>query len=409
MEESFHTFSDDSIVRLRQSEFPANETMPHIRIIKSIEDIEKVRSIWEAFQVHPVANINYYLESLKNDPQVISPCVLLFYESNMLRLIVVGRIIEMNLVFKIGYLPVYKTRARVLSIIEQGVMGNCGDQDARYIVEALMDLLAQGEADMAHLASIPVESPIYLCARKAPKVLFRGYLSPCEKRWELHLAGSYQQFLEGLSPKSRSTNLRSYRKVERAFKDRLTMRVVSDPEDLAAAFDEMEAVASKTYQRRLGTGFMNTPQERRLLKSLAHREMVSADLLYIDNEAVAFCYGLHHKQVYVYETPGYDPKYADYRVGNYLLLKLIERLCNNSTTKIIDFGLGDAQYKQVYSNKVVVESNVRIFAPTWKGFSLNFARTLTFLISKIIANLLKRFDIYDRVKRFARARMRSHN
>jgi hypothetical protein len=397
------------MVGLKQIPVSAAEDKPDIRIVRSLEDIEGVRAIWEALQVHPESNLDYYLESLKKDPTIVAPCVILSSAANREPVMVVGRVIETDLVFKIGYLPVYKTRGRVLSILEQGVLGDCRDQDAEHIVAVIMNLLAEGEADMAHFASLSIQSPIYIYARKSPRVLCRGYLAPCEKRWELHLTGSYQQFLEGLSPKSRSTNLRSQRKLEKAFKDRLSLKVVSDPESLPAALDEMETVACKTYQRQLGTGFMNTPQERSLLEALARRGMLSIDLLYIDRKPAAFCYGLHHKHVYVYETPGYDTAYADYRVGNYLLLKLIERLCRDTAIKIVDFGLGDAQYKQVYSSNVVIESNVRIFAPTWKGLNLNMARTSTFLAAHLMATLLKRLDVYARVKRFVRERMRSRH
>jgi hypothetical protein len=397
------------MVGLKQSPASAAEDKPDIRIVRSLEDIEGVRAIWEALQVHPESNLDYYLESLKKDPTIVAPCVILSSAAKRDPVLVVGRIIETDLVFKIGYLPVYKTRGRVLSILEQGVLGDCRDQDAEHIIAFIMNLLAEGEADMAHLASLSIESPIYLYARKSPRALCRGYLASCEKRWELHLSGGYQQFLEGLSPKSRSTNLRSQRRLEKAFKDRFTIKVVSDQESLPAALDEMETVACKTYQRQLGTGFMNTPQERSLLEALARRGMLTIDLLYIDQQPAAFCYGLHHKHVYVYETPGYDPKYADYRVGNYLLLKLIERLCDESNTKIVDFGLGDAQYKQIYSNKVVVESNVRIFAPSWKGLHLNMARTTTFLVGNVMAYLLKRLDVYARIKRYLRARMQNRD
>lgn len=394
------------MTRLKQTDMSAAEANRSIRIIRSVEEIENVRSIWESLQVHPSSHIDYFLESIKGDSKIVAPCVILYFVSNRLQTIIVGRIIATRLIFKIGYLPIYKTNGRVLSILEHGILGVCGDEDARYIVTEIIRLLAQGEADMAHLASLSIDSPIYRCARSLPTAWSRGYLASPEKRWTLHLPGSYPQFLEGLSPKSRSTNLRSTRKLEKAFKNRLQIRVVSDPADLAAALDEMETVASKTYQRRLGTGFMNTPQERSLLEAMASHGMVALDLLYIDKKLAAFCYGLHHKEVYLYETPGYDPEYADHRVGNYLLLKLIERLCDDSHTKIIDFGLGDAQYKQVYSNQAAVESHVRLFAPSWKGLRLNIARTSTFLFNNVMDYLLKRFSVYDRIKRYVRARMR---
>lgn len=152
---------------------------------------------------------------------------------------------------------------------------------------------------------------------------------------------------------------------------------------------------------------MNTPQERSFLESMARRGMLSIDLLSIDDKPVAFCYGFHYKHVYLYNTPGYDPEFAAYRVGNYLLLKQIERLCEDPTVRVIDFGMGDAQYKQVYSNRVTMESHVRIFAPARKGLCLNMARSLTLIVDDTITRILKKSNLYARIKRLVRDRLRN--
>lgn len=224
------------------------------RIIRTIEEVESVRSIWEEWQVHPTSNINAYLESLRTDSKTITPCVILLSERGVPRTLAIGRVIEADLEFKVGYFPVYRTRGRVLSLLDIGILGSEGDEEARHLINTIMSLLAHGKADMAHVACLPVESQTYALARKLPNPWWRSYFITAEKRWSLHLPGSYQQFFKGLSSKSRSTNSRSQRKLEKTFGNSLRIRCVVNPEEVGAAMNEMDIVAARTYQRGLGTG-----------------------------------------------------------------------------------------------------------------------------------------------------------
>jgi Acetyltransferase (GNAT) domain len=387
---------------LNFAQTPPIQDIGHIRVITTIEEIEDIRPLWEHWQRHPSTTIDAFLESLQGDKTLACPFVMLAYLKNEPQCLLVGRILETKLEFNIGYFPLYRTQGRVLSILDKGVLGDVPEQCSELLIKAVMDRLAKGDADMAHLACLPIESPIYDKARTLPGFLFRSYVLTAEKRWSLHLAGDYKQFLDQLSAKSRNNAMRSRKKFENTFADRLEIRCVTQPKDLEIALAQVEQVAAKAWQRRMGTGFMNTEQELNLLRFMAKADSLSIDLLLVDGNPIAFCYGIHYQSVYLFLTPGYDPDYAEYRAGNYLLLRLIERLCAHPTISKIDFGIGDVQYKQVYSNLVFMESHVRIFAPTWKGFRLNAARSTSFLVTNILTAILKKLNIYKQIKQFAR-------
>ena len=62
----------------------------------------------------------------------------------------------------------------------------------------------------------------------------------------------------------------------------------------------------------------------------------------------------------------------------YLVIRVIEGFCDGHREGVteVDFGTGHAQYKQVLSNQEWCETSVYIFAPTFKGISINVVRSL---------------------------------
>ena len=71
-----------------------------------------------------------------------------------------------------------------------------------------------------------------------------------------------------------------------------------------------------------------------------------AYVLYLDDEPVAFWQGQAYNGVFSTGVPGFDPAYADHRVGNYVLFKLIADLCADESIETLDYGFGDAEYKR---------------------------------------------------------------
>ncbi len=74
-------------------------------------------------------------------------------------------------------------------------------------------------------------------------------------------------------------------------------------------------------------------------------------------------------------TGGFDDAYAEHRVGIYLLMRVIEDACADPSSIVLDFGPGDAAYKEQYSNESREERNVVVFAPTFRARRINATRT----------------------------------
>ena len=100
-----------------------------------------------------------------------------------------------------------------------------------------------------------------------------------------------------------------------------------------------------------------------------------AYVLYLDDEPIAFWQGQAYNGVFSTGVPGFDPAYAEHRVGNYVLFKLIADLCADESIDTLDYGFGDAEYKRRFGTRSWEEQDVHLFAPTAKGFRTNAIRS----------------------------------
>jgi CelD/BcsL family acetyltransferase involved in cellulose biosynthesis len=91
--------------------------------------------------------------------------------------------------------------------------------------------------------------------------------------------------------------------------------------------------------------------------------------------------------------------------GAGLFTKVIEGFCDDNRDGVtgLDFGPGNAQYKEVLSNQRWRETAVYIFAPSLKGISLNVIRTIIEGMDETIKKALARTNLLQRIKKHWRA------
>jgi CelD/BcsL family acetyltransferase involved in cellulose biosynthesis len=175
--------------------------------------------------------------------------------------------------------------------------------------------------------------------------------------------------------------------------------------DLEQIFRDLVSVADTTYQRALGAAFSDTEEGRALVRlSLAHG-WFRAWVLYRRDEPIAFWQGTVYNRVYMSGIPGYKPEYRPYRVGIYLLMKVIEDLCADPNVDFLDYGPGDADYKRQFSSENWEERDVVVFAPTLRSVRINTVRTVILAGAKVAKATVERVGIADRIKAGWRQRL----
>jgi hypothetical protein len=344
-------------------------------VARSIEEVEALRAAWEAMSWEgPDPEIDYYLAVLRSRPDVAArPHVVRLEDGSSPGIMFVGRLEDTRLTTWVGYWRVHQPALRSITLVHGGVAGVETQAEASALVDELCACLARREADAVSLPSLRIDSPLYVAAASRPSFL-RRQVPATRLRWRLRVPETFEEFVRSRSKKTRE-NTRLYRnRLLRDFED-VSVRVYRKPEDARLLFRELDRVAAKTYQRGLGVGFADTAEDRALTTLGLERGWFRAHVLYVRDTPIAFWPGFAYNRTFFVGTPGYDPQYAEYRVGTFLLLRVIEYLCSDDEVDVLDYGFGEADYKRRFGNECYQEGDVLVFAPTFRATRINLTRT----------------------------------
>jgi CelD/BcsL family acetyltransferase involved in cellulose biosynthesis len=171
---------------------------------------------------------------------------------------------------------------------------------------------------------------------------------------------------------------------------------------------DVDGIARKTYQRGLGVGFTDSFEMHRRLSLEAEKGWLRGYVLYVQNAPSAFWIGTLYLGTFHSDYMGYDPALGKYSPGMFLAVKVIEELCNGSDSGgqiyKIDFGLGDAQYKEVLGDSEWSDASLYIFPCSFKGIGLNVVRTSAAILERVARRALEESGLLGKVKKMWRLR-----
>ncbi len=213
----------------------------------------------------------------------------------------------------------------------------------------------------------------------------------------MHIPADSGFLLKKLSSKHRSWIKSRQKKLLADFDGRVSWHWIKDFEDLDSLCNELEEVAAKTYQRGLGAGFFNNEEFRQRYRLFADQGSLRIQLIRVENRVKAFWIGKILKDVFYSEATGYDPDFRIYELGTLLLLAITDALVEEGVQRF-DFGLGDAFYKERFSDESWTETSFHLFAPTIKGAFLRGLEASFGFIDQKIRQTVRKAGWEDRVK-----------
>jgi CelD/BcsL family acetyltransferase involved in cellulose biosynthesis len=374
-----------------------------VRVATTVEDVEDLRPAWLELRGNRVtSDPDYFLSLLESEPRIVRPHVLLIEKDGTPSGLVVGRIEERRIACRIGHKQVYAPRVRSLTVSYGGFLGQAAYEDAPVVVDRLKDALAQREADVVFSKSVPADAAVHDLAGGG-SILTRQHAAGPEAHWQLELPASFDDFLASKSSRSRG-RIRRYRKrLLDAHGDSLEIKVFTRPDEIDLLFAEIEAVSSKTYQHRLGIGFADSGLQRWLIALYLEHGWFRAYVLYVEGAPIAFwCGNLYNGTFQTGET-GYDPAYGDLHPGTFLLMRMIEDLCEDDGARVVDYGFGDAEYKHTFGSTCFHERDLMLFGPSRRAVSVNLLRTTVLGADQLARKTLGRSGHLSRIKRWRRS------
>lgn len=346
-----------------------------LHVARSPAEVEELRGVWETLPWRQVdTELDFYLEVARTRDEVVRPHAIVVEVDGRPRAAVAARVEDIALASRLGYWTVFAPRVRSLTLALGGLALDDEDAAARdRLVGSLLGSLAQREADVIWLPRMPSDSP-FVTSIIGEVGAFRSQQLPPTVHYRLALPESFEAFLTTRSRKTRKGIRQTLKQVEDAFGQEMSIEVIRDVSEAERMFDALDQVATNTYQRGLGVGFVNSPEQRALIESALARGLYRAYILRISGRPVAFWTAWDYRGTIFIHTTAYEPDYASFSVGVYLLVKVIEDLCGDDRIETIDFGHGEAPYKRQFGSESSVETDLYVFGPTVKSVAIKLTR-----------------------------------
>ena len=366
------------------------------------EDVQRLRPLWEKWQNHPNTDFEHYRLVLSTRARNAAPCALLAQADGAPVGLLVGRTEPQDMAVKIGYANIKLGRACVLRIMTGGVLGAWWDELATAAVEHLIGTFQQRAFDAIIFSNVRTSTAFYRAlqaqaSRSRPSV----FLAP-EPHWIMQIPPKNEELWLRLSSRHRSQLRKARKKLDEDedIAGDVDFRHFHDGQDLEQFCQDVEAVASKTYHQGLGVAFRNDEFYNKRCRLFASRGQFRGYVLYLNGVPRAFWMGCMYGDIFHSQDVGYDPQMREFQLGSLLLVHVIEELIKEKTCVGLDFGLGDAEYKQRFSDQSWYDCDATFYAPTLKN------RTVV-LLQRVADQLRKEAQksiLAARIKRFWRDR-----
>jgi hypothetical protein len=375
-----------------------------IIVIKSLEEIEAIRQIWEQMQRNepypvPNSNIDIYLSAVRSGGEDVRPYIILVRQNENPLTMLIGRIEKYSLKIGLGYKTLFSPRLKCLSVVYGGILGQQKSDVYSLIIDEMSRMMSSREVDMIFFNHLKVDSDIYRVVTTKPGLLRSGRLPETEQHWGISLPDTMDQLYERYSPKNRSNLRRLTNRLERAYPGQIRVMTYTKQDEVQKAIDAMAVISAQTYQIQLDGGFVDNSYTRDMLKLAAKQGWLRACVLFVGEEPSAYELALRYGKSYFGLYTGFDPKWKQFRVGTVLFLNFLESVCGDPKASFFDFGFGDAEYKRLYSDRCWDESSVYIFAQRLYPIFVNALRNSTMCVNESLGYIVSKVGAKGWIKR----------
>jgi hypothetical protein len=346
-------------------------------------------------------DVEHYLQEMNSSPLTTRPHVLVYYRQGRPKALLVGRYEVKRPDLRIGYFQIPAGSVRFLTFPIGALLGDVSASACKHIIDNIQASLAAGEADAATIHHCELASPMAAIARAHAAGRPFGQTSTVQVHRTRMLVDERTSAV--IKPSARE------RKMLKEHRGELRIVCFCSDTELDRLMKDVEAVAAKTYQRGLQVGFADTPQMRERLRFEARMGWLQAYVLYIADRPCAFGITNIYRGIVYCDFLGFDPAYARYSPGIYLMREVIDRFSResaNASVRQIDFGVGEAEYKARFGNQSKQLVSVSMFAPSIRGLTLGGLQTVVGACNAGAERLLAASGLLPRLKRAWRSRLR---
>ncbi len=361
--------------------------------------LESIRDLWGQWENHPNANFDFFATVVDSRPAVVNPVAMVLFIKDVPVALAVGRLEKVLLPTTFGYLKVFHSALLQYTIIYGGLMGIWDPIGSVVFIQHLQKWMKQGQIDATHFGAMQQDHPVYQAALGNVPFLFRATLLKDNLHWWAELEDSADLFKNRISKKHRSQFRNKERKLAQFSGGDIEIKMFQKPEDVSRFCKAAEEISQATYLRGLGEGFCDTKEMRSRLDLGARNGWMRGYVLFANEKPRAFWLGTLYQEVYYLDYTGFNSDLNHFSPGRILFIKMIEDLYVTNTLRSIDFGFGDAEYKQRFGDRNWKESDLYIFNKTPVMLLTNIFRKLLTGLRMVAEKTLKQFNLLALIKK----------
>lgn len=368
-----------------------------VRTVKSYQELETLRSFWERYQNHPNNDFDHYQLVCRLRQDFVTPHVAIIERDGEISAALVARIEKTRFSPAIGYFQPLRIPTKILTVLYQGLIGNTDEKNSQLFVRHLWSFLETRQVDMVALHNLPEHSSLLKALESyCPRMYFKK-ATKGTTHWTMALPEQPGFILKNMRSKHRSWIRSRQKKLEAAYTGNVSWQWMRSFDDIANITARLEVLAARTYQRGLGAGFVNDEEHRQRYRLFADRGQLRVYLVEIEGKVKAFWIGTVYQGVFHSSATGYDPDLSAYELGTLMFIAMADELVREGVG-CIDFGLGDAFYKERFGDQSWQETMIYVFAPNIKGIIFRLIQECFNMLDNVLRRLLQKSGTLNRVK-----------
>jgi len=245
------------------------------------------------------------------------------------------------------------------------------EQQSRLLQQASAHAATVG-ADFLLIEDLEINSELHFAVQKHQAEGGRLFAThDFQPRRFIDFPKSAADYWKTFSSRSLSKFRRNLKKFGKTRLERVT-QVTQIPDFLRAAHE----ISLESWQsRQFGLRIRNDDAEMRQLSVLAQHGMLRSYLWWIEDQPAAFAVCNQHRGCFRYEEIAFRAEYGQFSPGRTMLQQIVDDLFQHDPPDSLDFGGGDAEYKQQFSNRESSSGTVWLVPATWRaGLALTYLK-----------------------------------
>jgi len=230
------------------------------------------------------------------------------------------------------------------------------------VSQILENLITTKALDCIEMLNLPVDNPWYDLIVGKKSVIWNSIAVP-QIRWQTQLLD--QETGERLyfhSSKTRRKQRRQDRILVETFSGDVSLREITEPDQVDGFIDAAAFIVEQTYQAGLGIGIQKDNKDLRdFLVELAENRLLRGYLLEAEGKPIAYEVGDMQSGTFFAWASSYLPEWSRLSPGIVLTNRIMDKQAKEGVG-LYDFGSGDAAYKRILGSHRRDEADIILYA-----------------------------------------------